>query len=79
MNESSPPRARLLVELPDERFEVEVPSGRKPSVGDIVELDQGFTGKNGLPMALVFCPDENGGDLYEAEVYEAEIEVLEKK
>ncbi len=40
----------------------------------MVVLDQGFTGEDGLPMGLVYFPVVGEGSLYEAEVYESELE-----
>ena len=75
MQASSNPRAKLLVEIPASRYRVTSPAGRAPRVGDIVVLDQGFTGPDGSPMGLVYCPSEiTGQSLYEAEVYESELE-----
>jgi hypothetical protein len=39
-----------------------------------VVLEQGFTGEDGLPMVLVYFPAIGNGSLYEAEVYESELE-----
>ena len=70
----SVPRARLLVELPAERYRTLTPEGRIPRVGDMLDLDQGFTGPDGLAMVLAYFPGSGGDDLYEAEVYESELE-----
>jgi hypothetical protein len=67
------PRAKLLVELPARRYRLLTPEGRVPCVGDEVILDQGFTGPDGLPMVLVYFP-VLGDSLYEAEIYESELE-----
>lgn len=69
-----PPRARLLVELPVKRFRLLSPESRVPQIGDTVVLDQGFTDADGLPMVLVYFPELGGSSLYEAEVYESELE-----
>ena len=66
-------RARLMVEVPADRFRIISPNGRAPRPGDVVELDQGFTSPDGLPMGLVYFLDPAGGDMYEAEVYESEL------
>lgn len=71
-NESAP-RAKLLVELPAKRYRVLSPEGRVPRIGDLVVLDQGFTGPAGLPMVLAYFT-ESGNSLYEAEIYESELE-----
>ena len=73
-------RAKLLVELPADRYRVSLPGGRVPQVGDEVILDQGFTSADGLPMVLVYFPALSKKNQYEAEVYESELGPdLEKK
>ncbi|MEO1324544.1 MAG: hypothetical protein AAFV59_16250 [Pseudomonadota bacterium] len=47
-----------------------------PNAGDIVHLDQGFTGPKGEPMGLVYGVDDHGKHLFEAEAYDSELEVL---
>ena len=37
-------------------------------------LDQGFTGPDGLPMVLAYLLGQGNDSLYEAEVYESELE-----
>jgi hypothetical protein len=69
----SHPRAKLLVELPARRYRLLSPEGRVPRIGDVVILDQGFTGPDGLPMVLAYFPDLDES-LYEAEIYETELE-----
>ncbi len=65
--------ARLLVEIPVERYRIISAEGRAPRVGDVVVLDQGFTGEDGLPMVLAYFPAIGDDSLYEAEVYESEL------
>jgi len=67
------PRARLTADVPADRFRVFLPKGRAPRVGDVVDLDQEFTGPDGLAMVLIYFRDPAVGDLYEAEVYESEL------
>lgn len=66
-------RARLLVELPPARYRMNTSEGRTPFVGDVIQLDQGFTGTDGAPMVLGYCRTEAGQLLYEAEIYESEL------
>ncbi|MEO1543371.1 MAG: hypothetical protein AAFR75_05045 [Pseudomonadota bacterium] len=66
-------RARLLVELPSARFRVKASQGRTPIVGDVIQLDQGFTSADGVPMVLGYCTTDSGELLYEAEIYESEL------
>lgn len=68
-----PPRAKLLVTLPADRYSVNSPNGRAPQIGDEVVIDQGFTSPEGLPMVLVYFPAVGIDDLYEARVYESEL------
>jgi hypothetical protein len=68
------PGARLMVELPSERYRHLSPAHRVPRVGDLLFLDQGFTGPDGLPMAIAYFPGPGDGCLYEAEVYASELE-----
>jgi hypothetical protein len=68
------PHARLLVEIPVERYRILSSVGRNPQAGDIVVLDQGFTSEYGLPMVLVYFPAIGNSCLYQAEVYESELE-----
>ena len=68
------PRARLLVELPAERYRFLSSARRLPRVGDILILDQGFVSPDGRPMVLAYFPGFGDDSLYEAEVYESELE-----
>jgi hypothetical protein len=74
MEANGNPRARLLVELPAERYRILSAAGRAPQVGDILVLDQGFIDADGLPMVLAYFPMIGGDSAYEAEVYESELE-----
>jgi hypothetical protein len=66
--------ARLLVELPVGRYRLLSSANRIPRVGDVLVLDQGFTGPDGLPMVLAYFPGLGSESLYEVEVYESELE-----
>jgi len=68
------PRARLRKELPLERYRFLSPARRVPCVGDVLFLDQGFTAPDGLPMVVAYFPGPGDGSLYEAEIYESELE-----
>lgn len=67
-------RAKLLVELPAERYRFLSPEHRAPRAGDVLVLDQGFTGPDGLPMVLAYFSGAGDDDQYVAEVYESELE-----
>ena len=69
-------RARLRNAIPSERCRLEPSVGILPKTGDIVELDQGFTGPDGQPMSLVYGVDATGKHLFEAEVYDCELQLL---
>jgi hypothetical protein len=65
-------RARLLVQLPADRYRILSPGGRAPQIGDEVVLDQGFTSPDGLPMVLAYFPALVAAS-YSAEIYESEL------
>lgn len=67
------PRARLLVELPANRYRLLSAEGRAPQIGDVVVLDQGFTDPDGLPMVVAYYQALDSL-YYEAEIYESELE-----
>lgn len=69
----NPPRAKLVAELPAERYTILLRDGRAPQIGDEVILDQGFTSPDGLPMVLAYFPAPGGTAQYEARVYESEL------
>jgi hypothetical protein len=71
---TSPNFGKLLVELPPGRYKLLSSQARAPRVGDVIVLDQGYTGDDGLPMVLAYFRGPNGKSLYEAEVYESELE-----
>jgi hypothetical protein len=73
MGHSNSPRAKLLVDLPADRYRLLSPTGRVPRAGDEVVLDQGFTSPNGLPMVLAYFPSIGGSSQYEADVFESEL------
>ena len=73
MGQRNSPRAKLLVNLPVERYRILSPSGRAPLAGDEVVLDQGFTSSDGLPMVLAYFPSIGAASQYEADVYETEL------
>ncbi len=73
MSNTMPPRAHLIVSLPPNRYRVSQNGGRAPRVGDVVQLDQGYTGEDGKPMVLAYGLSADGYWLYEAEIYESEI------
>lgn len=66
------PRARLIVELPPNRYRLLSAEGRTPQIGDVVALDQGFTGADGLSMVVAYFPALGSRD-YEAQIYESEL------
>jgi hypothetical protein len=51
--------------------------GSQAKIGDIVELDQGFTGPNGEPMGMVVCRNADGSIRWVGDVLDSEIEVLQ--
>jgi hypothetical protein len=77
MERRSPRKARLLANIPAARVEKTVGDGSAPNVGDIVELDQGFTGLDGEPMGMVVCYNADRSIRWAGDVLDSEIEVLQ--
>jgi len=73
MGHGNSPRAKLLVDLPPDRYRILSLGGRAPLAGDEVVLDQGFTSPDGLPMVLAYFPSIGETSQYEADVYETEL------
>ena len=67
-------RGRLLREIPRERYRSLDRGNAVPEIGDIVGLDQGFTGEDGKPMTLVYGFGSSGE--YEAELYDSDFEMV---
>lgn len=67
------PQAELLNSIPVGRYRIFLTNQNPPQKGDLVNLDQGFTGPDGAPMVLVYYLNTDGSPLYEAEVYEFEL------
>jgi hypothetical protein len=76
MGKGSPTKARLLANIPSERMDETVGDGSQSNVGDIVELDQGFTGPNGEPMGMVVCYNADRSIRWAGDVLDSEIEVI---
>ena len=70
---SRPPKAALLYDIPSNRYRVFDEQTTPPKKGDIVQLDQGYTGEDGKPMYLAYGVDSSGKFVYEVDVYESEL------
>ena len=68
---------RILREIPRERYRSLDGGTATPQIGDIVGLDQGFTGEDGKPMTLVYGFSSSGE--YEAKLYNSDFEMLVRK
>ncbi len=80
MNLAKPKKAPLLNSIPADR--VRFLSAQKtdlPRAGDIVQLDQGYTGPDGRSMVLAYFVDESRKIECELEVYESELGPDEKE
>ena len=64
-------KAPLIAEIPSSRFSSY--DGSTPQVGDVVQLDHGFTFPDGEPGCLVYFVGKDGKYRWGAEVYESEI------
>ena len=69
-------KARLIAALPPERVDTSAGDGSTPQIGDIVELDHGFTFPDGRSGGIVVCVDASGEIKWFADVLSSEIEVL---
>ena len=69
-------RGRLILDTPPERYRLFQGPAAKPKPGDIVGLDQGFTGEDGLPMTLAYGFNDSGEQTYEAELYDTDFELV---
>jgi hypothetical protein len=79
MQRREPPKARLRVAIPQERVDRTQGDGVSlPKAGDIVELDQGFTGLRGESMGIVVCINADGSTRWVADAFESELELLDE-
>jgi hypothetical protein len=70
-------RTAKLIAIPSvDRVDLECGDGSRPTLGDIVELDQGFTFPDGRSGGIVFCKSSDGKTKWCADVYDSEIEVI---
>lgn len=76
MKRHVPPKARLLMTIPSGRADYMADADSQPKAGDIVELDQGYTGPNGEAMGIVVCRNEDGSIRWVGDVMATEIELL---
>ncbi len=71
-------KAILKVEIPKSRYRM-LEGKKRPEIGDVIELDQAYTSKDGKPMVFAYHPIPGSTDCeanYSLEVYESEIELL---
>lgn len=73
----TPKKARLIAEIPMQRVDMTAGDGSsRPAVGDIVELDHGFTGPNGESMGIVVCFNDDRSVRWVADIMDSEIELI---
>jgi hypothetical protein len=71
------PRARIVAAIPVERVDLTLGDGASlPKIGDIVELDQGFTMSSGERAGIVVCCNSDGTVRWVADVLECEMEIM---
>ena len=71
------PKAKLNIAIPAERLKMATDDPKAiPRAGDVVHLDQGFNDQDGKPMYLALGIGEDKNILWEAEVYESELDDL---
>jgi hypothetical protein len=77
MQVRSTPRARITKEIPIARVDLTLGDQQSvPQVGDIVELDQGFTLPTGESAGIVVCHNSDGTVRWVADVLESEMEAV---
>lgn len=69
-------KAKLIAAVPIERVDLTLGDGSTPQIGDIVELDQGFTMSGGQQAGIVVCSARDGRVKWVADVLDAELELL---
>ena len=68
--------ARLITSISPDRIHDACGDGSAPQVGDLVQLDQGFTFPDGRPGGMAYCVRPDGHIAWGADVYDFEIEVI---
>jgi hypothetical protein len=77
MQVRSKPRARITKEIPTARVDMSLGDQQSvPQIGDIVELDQGFTMPTGESAGIVVCRNSNDSIRWVADVLESEMEMV---
>jgi len=77
MQSQNLPRARLIALIPLERVDQTLGDRKSfPHIGDVIELDQGFTLPNGEAGGIAFCCNADGSVRWVADVLASEIEML---
>ena len=70
-------KARLVAVPTDDRIDQACGDGSRPALGDVVQLDQGFTFPDGRSGGIVYCQGSDGSIRWGADVYDFEIQVIE--
>ncbi len=70
------PKARLLVSIPANRYNLSSEDAQAPKVGDLVVYDQSYRDEDGRPMGLVHYFNGQGDIIYSAEIYDNEAELV---
>lgn len=72
-----PQKARITSAIPEDRVDMTLGDRKSlPEIGDIVELDHGFTMPSGKPAGIGICRNPDGSVRWIADVLESEMEVL---
>ncbi len=70
-----PPNAKLKSEIDAARVNLSEGDGVSlPAIGDLVFVDQGFTGADGSAMYIVYCQNPDGSTKWTADLSEEELE-----
>jgi len=76
MNHRIPGRGKIRNLIPPERYKILVLGEHSPRVGDIVQLDQGYTASNGDAMSLVYYIGSDSTFIYEAHLLDSDFVLL---
>ena len=72
-----PPNARLTSEIEATRCDLAGGDGESlPVVGDLIFVDQAFTGPSGMNEYLVYCQNADGSVRWTADLFDTEFESL---
>ena len=77
MQDHRSPKARITAEIPAARVDLTLGDKKSmPVIGDIAELDHGFTTPAGVQAAIAVCRNPDGSVRWVADVLVSEMEAI---